>query len=134
MYNLKISGACTLHWDGKVLKSLTHTGSPEDRIAILLEQGELYSIKEYDGNSLWLADDATIIANSKENASKALKALEKAGGKCSLELSTQKTKIVQIRGNKTVEEIGDYKIEEAEISSKQRTGTGSREQKRKQMR
>ena len=78
----------------------------------LLEQGELYSIREYEGNSLWLADDATIIANSKENASKALKALEKAGGKCGLELSTQKTKIVQIRGNKTVEEIGDYKIEE----------------------
>ena len=46
----------------------------------LLEQGELYSIREYEGNSLWLADDATIIANSKENASKALKALEKAGG------------------------------------------------------
>merc|ERR1711874_765623 len=40
------------------------------------------------------------------------KALERAGGKCGLELSTQKTKIVQIRGNKTVEEIGDYKIEE----------------------
>merc|ERR1711874_622496 len=78
----------------------------------LLEQGELYSIKEYARNSLWLADDATIIANSKENASKALKALEKTGGKCSLELSTQKTKIVQIRGNKRVEEIGDYKIEE----------------------
>ena len=59
-----------------------------------------------------MADDATIIVNSKENALKALKALEKAGGRCALELSKQKTKIVQIRGKKTVEEIGEFKIEE----------------------
>ena len=78
----------------------------------LLAEGELYNIREYSGNSLWLADDTTLIANSKENAIKALKALEIAGGACGLELSKQKTKIVQIRGKRTVEEIGEFKLEE----------------------
>ena len=61
-----------------------------------------------------MADDATIIAKDRRSAAKAVKALERAGGKCGLELSTEKTKIVQIRGPKTEENsIGKYKIEEA---------------------
>ena len=32
----------------------------------LLEEGEQYKIKDYKGNSLWLADDATLIVNSRK--------------------------------------------------------------------
>ena len=31
-----MSGRYTLHWDGKHLKQLTHTGLPEERVAVLL--------------------------------------------------------------------------------------------------
>ena len=72
----------------------------------LLEQGDIYNIRKYSGNSLWLADDATIIAKDRESAAKAVKALERAVRKCGLELSTEKTKIVQIRGPKTENNIG----------------------------
>ena len=46
----------------------------------LLKNGKLYGIREYKGNSLWLADDATLIANSKENVEEIIKALILAGG------------------------------------------------------
>ena len=36
----KISKPCTLHWDGKFLKSLTHTGESVERVAILIQQGD----------------------------------------------------------------------------------------------
>ena len=36
----KISNPCTLHWDGKFLKSLTHTGDSVERVAILIQQGD----------------------------------------------------------------------------------------------
>ena len=78
----------------------------------LKEKADTYSIREYKGNSLWLADDATIIATNEKSAEKALKALEIAGGRCGLELSEEKTKILRIRGPKVGEKIGNYKIEE----------------------
>ena len=31
-----MSGCNTLHWDGKHLKNLTHTGVAEERVAVLL--------------------------------------------------------------------------------------------------
>ena len=43
---------------------------------------------------------------------KILAALETAGGACGLDLNKQKTKIVQVRGKKISENIGEYKIEE----------------------
>merc|ERR1711874_562785 len=46
----------------------------------LLKNGKQYRIKEYKGNSLWLADDATLIANSKESVEEIIKALVTAGG------------------------------------------------------
>ena len=35
----KISKPCTLHWDEKTLKCLTHTGDSIKRVSILIEQG-----------------------------------------------------------------------------------------------
>ena len=56
----------------------------------------LYEIGRYKGNSLWLADDATIIATDEVSLKKALDALEVAGRKNGLELSEEKTKILRI--------------------------------------
>merc|ERR1711874_121240 len=58
----------------------------------LLENGKGYRIKEYKGNSLWLADDDTLIANSKENVEEIIKALIIAGGAHGLDLNKLKTK------------------------------------------
>merc|ERR1711874_561293 len=71
----------------------------------------LYKIAEYIRNSLWLADDTTIIATDEVSTEKALNALEAAGSKCGLELSEEKTKILRIRGPKVEGKIGKYKIE-----------------------
>ena len=38
-YKVIIAGPCTLHWDGKILKKLNHVGDSEDRIAVLLDDG-----------------------------------------------------------------------------------------------
>ena len=46
----------------------------------LQKKGKIYRVGEYEGNSLWLADDATLIANSKENVAENIKVLEEAGG------------------------------------------------------
>ena len=75
-------------------------------------KADIYEIGKYIGNSLWLADDATIIATKEESVDKAIKALEIAGGECGLELSAEKTKILRIRGPKLGNNIGKYKIEE----------------------
>ena len=77
----------------------------------LRENANLYKIGEYIGNSLWLADDATIIATDEESMDEALKSLEAAGRECGLELSEEKNKILRIRGPKVEGKIGKYKIE-----------------------
>ena len=41
-------------------------------------KGKIYKVAEYEGNSLWLADDATLIANSKENVEENIKVLEES--------------------------------------------------------
>ena len=77
----------------------------------LRNNANLYKIGKYNGNSLWLADDATIIATDEISMEKALNALEVAGSKNGLELSEEKTRILRIRGPKIEGKIGKYKIE-----------------------
>jgi len=52
-----------------------------------IEEGKIYKVAEYEGNSLWLADDATLIANSKENVEDNIKVLEESGGEYGLKLN-----------------------------------------------
>ena len=73
---------------------------------------DLYNIREYNENSLWLADDATIIARNETSMEKILDVLEAAGSKNGLELSEEKkNRILRIRGPKIEGKIGKYKIE-----------------------
>ena len=87
-----------------------------------------YETGAYKGNSLWLADDAVLIANSEATLEKALNVLEIEGGKNELELSEEKTRIVKIRGQKIEGQthIGKYRIEkEAKYLGVQIGGVGS---------
>ena len=45
----------------------------------LRSKADPYKIGKYEDNSLWIADDATIIAKDEESLLKALKVLEEAG-------------------------------------------------------
>ena len=59
-----------------------------------------------------MADDTTIIANSKENLERNLKVLKEAAKKYGLEINMNKTKILRIRGKESCEEIAGYEIVE----------------------
>ena len=86
-----------------------------------------YRIRNYEGNSLWLADDATLIANSKKEVKKIIEALEEAGGEYGLNLNKQKTKIIQIRGNRKIKKIGEFEIEEVKYLGIKIGGKGEEE-------
>ena len=77
----------------------------------LRKKADLYNIGVYKDNSLWLADDATIIARDEQSLEKVLDVLESAGKENGLELSEEKTRILRIRGPKIKGKIGKYKIE-----------------------
>merc|ERR1712055_3456 len=77
----------------------------------LRNHAEKYNIKKYNDNSLWLADDATIIAKDEQTLLETLKVLEKTGKENGLELSEKKTKILKIRGPETKDKIGRFKVE-----------------------
>ena len=69
-------------------------------------------MERYEENSLWLADDATLITSNKENVEEIIKALIIAGGTYVLRLNKLKTKIIQVRGKKELRKIDEYEIEE----------------------
>ena len=76
----------------------------------LREKAKKYKIREFEDNSLWLADNATIIAESIPRLMELLKVLKETGEENGLELNLEKTKIMKIRGP----EVGD-RIEDIEV-------------------
>merc|ERR1711913_69118 len=74
----------------------------------LKELGKKYQVGEFLDNSLWLADDATLIARNLPDLMDLLKILEEAGGKNGLEINKDKTKIMKIRGPDIEEIAGDF--------------------------
>merc|ERR1712055_368640 len=77
----------------------------------LKEKADPYKIIKYRNNSLWLADDATIIAKDEETMIRTLKVLEETGKEDGLELNDEKTKILRIKGPGTSKKIGRFKVE-----------------------
>ena len=78
----------------------------------MVKKGKLYRIDEYIGNSLWLADDATLIAGSKEDMKENIEVLIESAEKYGLILNELKTKVLHVRGSEKVEIIRDYTVEE----------------------
>merc|ERR1711874_5383 len=69
-----------------------------------------YKVREFCDNSLWLADDATLIAEKLETLLELLDCLGEAGGVYGLEINKEKTKIMKIRGPENDLDIGDYEM------------------------
>ena len=53
----------------------------------LQKKGKIYRVGKYEGNSLWLADDATLIANSKEDVEDNINVLIESGGEYGMNLN-----------------------------------------------
>ena len=60
----------------------------------LESEGDIYEVGTFKGNSVWLADDVTLIENSQESLKKNIKILEEAGKKHGLIVSEEKSKVV----------------------------------------
>ena len=71
---------------------------------------EEYKIGKFVDNSLWLADDATLIANSIPNLQKLLEVLKKTGETNGLQINLEKTKIMKIRGPEIEKNIGEMEV------------------------
>merc|ERR1712121_264657 len=80
-----------------------------------LRKMEKYKVGVFEDNSLWFADDATLIAKSMQVLHQLLKCLEKSGRKYGLEINKEKTKIIKIRGKGDSYKINEYEMgQEAE--------------------
>merc|ERR1712050_551100 len=73
-----------------------------------LRKMEKYKVGVYEDNSLWLADDATLIAENLQTLDQLLKCLEKSGKEYGLEINKEKTKILKIRGGEDSYKINEY--------------------------
>merc|ERR1711913_141445 len=69
-----------------------------------------YKIGKFNDNSLWLADDATLISDSMDTLMELLNCLSTAAGKYGLEINKNKTKIMKVRGPDDYIQIGDYEM------------------------
>merc|ERR1712033_49773 len=80
-----------------------------------LRKMEKCKVGVFEDNSLWYADDATLIAKSMQVLHQLLKCLEKSGRKYGLEINKEKTKIIKIRGKEDNYKIDEYElVQEAE--------------------
>ena len=73
-----------------------------------LRKEKLYKVGKFKDNSIWLADDATLIADSIETLRKLLNCLARSGGRYGLQINDLKTKIMKVKGPKNREHIKEY--------------------------
>ena len=73
-------------------------------------KGKQYTIDRYTGNSLWLADDSTLIAGCKEDLETNVKILKEAAGRYRLNINQEKIKIIQVRGTDRPRKIGRFEV------------------------
>ena len=76
----------------------------------LRNKAEKYKIGEFEDNSLWLADDATLIADRIPNLQELLEVLKKTGESNGLQINLDKTKIMKIKGPEIGEKIGEIEV------------------------
>merc|ERR1711874_907014 len=62
-----------------------------------LRKKQKYKVREFCDNSLWLADDATLIAEKLETLLELLECLGEAGGVYGLEINKKKTEMAEMR-------------------------------------
>ena len=76
----------------------------------LEEKGKKYEIDKYKGNSLWIADDATLIAENIEDMEYNIELLRTKAREYGLEISREKSKVIKIRGNENPKEVGGFEV------------------------
>ena len=74
-------------------------------IVKLKHKGVQYRVDKYEGNSLWLSDDVTLIANSIKDMKQNIEALRESAKEIGLEINEKKSKVLQVRGTQKPEEI-----------------------------
>merc|ERR1712120_97012 len=73
-----------------------------------------FKMRKFNDNSVWLADDATLVADSLQTLKELLDCLSKAGGEYGLQINKDKTKIMKVRGQKDDCKLDEYEmVEEA---------------------
>merc|ERR1712239_82881 len=75
-----------------------------------LQKMKKYKIGKFEDNSIWLADDATLVAENLETLQGLLGCLDKSGGYYGLRINEEKTKIMRIKGPETQQKIGEYEM------------------------
>merc|ERR1711891_27199 len=75
-----------------------------------LRREPLFKIRKFNDNSVWLDDDATLIAEDLHTLEHLLNCLSKAGGEYGLQINREKTKIMKIRGQEDDYRIKDYEM------------------------
>merc|ERR1712121_467445 len=79
-----------------------------------LRKEKLFKMREFEDNSIWLADDATLVADSLQTLEKLLECRSKAGGEYGLQINKKKTKIMSVRGQIDDNILKEYeKVDEA---------------------
>ena len=73
-----------------------------------LRKEKKYKIGKFNDNSIWLADDATLIAEDLGTLRNLLKCLGETGKKYGLEINEKKTKIMKVKGRDSLESIEGY--------------------------
>ena len=76
----------------------------------LKNQGVIYELGKYKGNSLWLANDTTLVANNNENMKTNIAILRSSARKYGLEINEGKSKIIQVRGRQKPREICNFEV------------------------
>ena len=75
-----------------------------------LRKEKRYKIGKFDDNSIWLADDATLIAENLETLKELLDCLSRTGGRYGLEINEKKTKIMKVKGPDNQAHIEEYEM------------------------
>merc|ERR1711891_24250 len=78
----------------------------------LRSKGVKYQVDRYNGNSIWLADDSTLIAGSKKSMQTNIRILKKKAQEYGLKMNDSKSKIIQVRGTEKARRIEGLEVVE----------------------
>ena len=73
-------------------------------------RGRKHEVDRYSGNSLWIADNVTLIAGKKEDLETNINILRNTTKEYGLEINRDKSKVIQIRGTESPRYIGGFEV------------------------
>ena len=79
----------------------------------LRSRGAKYQVDRYNGNSIWLADDSTLIAGNIRDMETNIRILKSKALEYGLRVNENKSKILQVRGTERARRIGGLEVVES---------------------